>query len=154
MTKTEQLGGPRIVPLDGKSNLTLRFFADGNGLSLRSQPPTSRAAARRSTRSKARSGSSTWSSSELYALGSQGPQDNVNWGVRRVAVPEPVPPAGQTTFSFVVTAPSTPGNYYFQWQMVQNGAAWFGDLTPPIYINVAAPPATPRCVDLRGKPIQ
>jgi hypothetical protein len=99
-------------------------------------------------------GSSPWSSAERYALGSQSPQDNLNWGLGRVSLPGSIPPGGQATFSFVVTAPSTAGSYSFQWQMVQDGVAWFGDMTPRVDIGVTAPPPPiRRCFDHRGKPI-
>lgn len=75
-----------------------------------------------------------------YKLGSQNPTDNLRWGVGRVFLktsPSEIVLPGQTkTFTFNVTAPSTPGTYPFQWQMVQDGQAWFGALTPVVQVNV------------------
>lgn len=37
-----------------------------------------------------------------------------------------------------VTAPSTPGTYAFQWEMVQDGVEHFGDFTPLVSVQVGA----------------
>jgi len=86
-------------------------------------------------------GSNTWTQAESYRLGSQNPQDNYTWGLNRVDLPASVPPGGQVTFSFYVTAPYNAGTYNFQWRMVQDGVEWFGDATPNIQINVFANPS-------------
>lgn len=49
-----------------------------------------------------------------------------------------VAPNNVMQFNFPVTAPSTPGTYNFQWQMVQDGVEWFGALTPNVAVNVLA----------------
>ena len=38
----------------------------------------------------------------------------------------PIAPGQNVTFALPVTAPVTPGNYTFAWQMVQEGVQWFG----------------------------
>jgi hypothetical protein len=81
-------------------------------------------------------GTSTWTDAGLFRLGSQNPRDNYTWGLNRVAVPTSVAPGEEVTFDFYVTAPSTPGSYNFQWQMVQDGVEWFGTPTPNIVIDV------------------
>jgi len=83
-------------------------------------------------------GTSTWTPGQLYRLGSQNPQDNTTWGLGRVSLSagDSVSPGATTTFSFVVTAPSSPGSYNFQWQMVQDGVEWFGAKTPNMAIQV------------------
>ncbi|HEV2798920.1 MAG TPA: NBR1-Ig-like domain-containing protein [Pyrinomonadaceae bacterium] len=81
-------------------------------------------------------GTSTWSDQGLFRLGAQNPIDNYTWGLNRVAVPTSVPPGGEVTFNFYVAAPSTPGAYNFQWQMMQDGVGWFGDMTPNIIVDV------------------
>jgi hypothetical protein len=86
-------------------------------------------------------GSNTWTQAENYNLGSQNPQDNYTWGLNRVNLPASVPPGGQVTFSYYVTAPYNAGTYNFQWRMVQDGVEWFGDFTPNIQINVFANPS-------------
>lgn len=86
------------------------------------------------------SGTTTWvGGSGAYRLGSQNPGDNVTWGGSRVDIGGSVAPGASKTFSFPVTAPSTPGTYNFQWRMVQDGVEWFGDLTPNVSIQVDAP---------------
>ncbi|MFL6232806.1 MAG: S8 family serine peptidase, partial [Thermoanaerobaculia bacterium] len=91
-------------------------------------------------------GTQTWSpigpQCNAYRLGSANPQNNGTWvPATRVELPAPVAPGGQVTLSFNVTAPSTPGTYNFQWQMVQECVAWFGDLTPNVAVTVQAAPA-------------
>ena len=81
-------------------------------------------------------GSETWTQAAQYRLGSQNPRDNYTWGFNRVELPASVPPGGQVTFTFYVYAPSYGGTYNFQWQMVQDGVEWFGDMTPNIPVDV------------------
>ena len=84
-------------------------------------------------------GSTTWSSTGAYRLGAQNPQDNTTWGSHRMFLEVPtVPPGAQATFHLNVTAPAAPGQYSFQWQMVQEAVQWFGDLTPDTVISVTA----------------
>lgn len=45
------------------------------------------------------------------------------------------------TFTVAVTAPSVPGSYNMQRQMVQDPSAYFGDLTPVLAVRVS--PAWP-----------
>jgi hypothetical protein len=90
-------------------------------------------------------GSNTWSpigpQMGAYRLGSANPYNNGTWlPATRVELPGPVAPGGQVTLSFNVTAPSTPGTYNFQWQMVQEGVTWFGDFTPNVAVTVQAAP--------------
>jgi hypothetical protein len=77
-------------------------------------------------------GNTNWGS-EGYKLGSQNPADNTRWGLARVLLnsnPSEIVLPGQTkTFTFNVTAPSPPGSYPFQWQVLQEGVAWFGATT-------------------------
>ncbi|HEY0008708.1 MAG TPA: S8 family serine peptidase, partial [Tepidisphaeraceae bacterium] len=69
----------------------------------------------------------TWTSENLYSLGARNSQDNSTWGANsgRTPLPSPVGPNQQVTFNFNVTAPSTPGVYNFQRQMVKDGLSWF-----------------------------
>ncbi|HEX8130206.1 MAG TPA: PKD domain-containing protein [Pyrinomonadaceae bacterium] len=83
-------------------------------------------------------GTKTWTAADLHRLGPQNPQDNNTWGVTRVNVPMTVAPHGSAVFTFVVTAPSAPGAYNFQWRMLQDAVEWFGDFTPNVVVNVAA----------------
>jgi hypothetical protein len=95
-------------------------------------------------------GSTTWTSTTNFRLGSQNPRDNTTWlkPANRVnlASGDSIATNQTKTFTFTVTAPSTPGTYNFQWQMVQEGVAWFGDMTQNVAVNVQAggsKPTTP-----------
>ena len=88
-------------------------------------------------------GGTTWtpSGANPFRLGSQGPQDNAVWGTARVELQGDVAPGARATFNFDVTAPGILGQYNFQWRMVQEMVAWFGDSTPNIPVEVQ--PALP-----------
>lgn len=46
-----------------------------------------------------------------------------------------VAPQGEATFTFTITAPSTPGTYHFEARMVHDGVAWFGPcLSVPVVV--------------------
>jgi RHS repeat-associated protein len=83
-------------------------------------------------------GTTTWTSPANYNLGSQLPQDNYTWGAARVGLPAStsVAPGSSVTFSFNVTAPATVGSYNFEWRMVHDGVAWFGDFTTNVVVPV------------------
>jgi hypothetical protein len=83
-------------------------------------------------------GINTWTEIDNYRLGSQNPQDNFNWGTNRIYLsPEDsIVPGNTKTFTFDAVAPSEPGIYNFQWQMVEEGKEWFGELTDNIPISV------------------
>lgn len=83
-------------------------------------------------------GTSDWNpvgaSCNAYRLGTV---TGTNWRLAGRAELPNVVPAGQTvTFQYTVTAPSTPGSYDFQWRMVHECVAWFGDQTPKVVVNV------------------
>lgn len=84
-------------------------------------------------------GNTTWAAGSVFKLGSQNPQDNMTWGFNRVVVDQPVPPGGQYTFNFGVTAPSLKGTYNFQWRMVKEGVEWFGAYTDNKAVSVKLP---------------
>jgi hypothetical protein len=77
--------------------------------------------------------------SNPYRLGSQNPQDNRTWGLGRVEVPADVAFDEDTVLRFAVTAPARSGRYQFQWRMLQEGVAWFGESTPATSILVTSP---------------
>jgi hypothetical protein len=83
-------------------------------------------------------GNTIWTKNKLIRLGSQNPQDNLNWGIGRVELNsgESIAPNNTKTFNFNITAPSNPGTYNFQWQMLQEQIEWFGDKTLNVQINV------------------
>lgn len=79
-------------------------------------------------------GNVDWVAGENYRLGSQNPGDNLTWGAHRIDPPGAVPPGGVATFTFNVIAPASVGTWNFQWRMVRDGYAWFGDSTPNLRI--------------------
>uniref|UniRef100_UPI002FCDC06A hypothetical protein n=1 Tax=Duganella sp. S19_KUP01_CR8 TaxID=3025502 RepID=UPI002FCDC06A len=79
-------------------------------------------------------GGITWNATD-YFLGAVNPVGNDVWGVTVV------PNTGSGTFVFEVTAPSVPGTYNFQWQMMY-GNEFFGQLSDNQQINVVAATAT------------
>jgi uncharacterized membrane protein len=90
-------------------------------------------------------GTATWTEGALYRLGSANPYGNSLWGSGRVVLGsgESIGPGQQKTFNWTVPAPSTPGTYNFQWRMVRDGVAWFGDLTANAVVTVSAPAELP-----------
>lgn len=90
-------------------------------------------------------GSSTWMPKGAfgYILGSQSPPDNKTWGSNSAALPGEVAPGQAVDIVFSVEAPSRPGSYDFQWQMVHSNVDWFGDRTEKVMVQVAAPAPTP-----------
>jgi Putative Ig domain/Matrixin/Ig-like domain from next to BRCA1 gene len=74
-------------------------------------------------------GTVAWTTS-TFKLASQSPADNMNWGRNRVVLSKSILPGVSVAFSFTVTAPTTAGTYNFQWQMIQEGVGFFGDITP------------------------
>lgn len=94
-------------------------------------------------------GSLTWTQEAGFILGSQNPQDNGIWNIGRVPLPAEatIAPGEQWRFEFTVKAPTTPGTYNFQWQMLQEGVRWFGQPSDTLSITVqeagSVPPAPP-----------
>lgn len=74
-------------------------------------------------------GTTTWTR-DAYILSSF-PDNNSAWGLNRVDLPHDVPPDTTVKIPFTVTAPSSVGQYSFQWSMLQNGVGYFGDATTP-----------------------
>lgn len=83
-------------------------------------------------------GSTTWSSGSGYALASQNPPNNSTWGLNRVALPTSVLPGAEVTFTFTMTAPPVVGLYNAQWEMIQDGVDFFGEVTPNVVVNVTS----------------
>jgi hypothetical protein len=87
-------------------------------------------------------GTLTWTAGDRFALGSQSPQDNFNWGANRIPVTGSIPPGSEAAFRFAIMAQRPPGTYYnFQWRMVRDGSpeplfGWFGDYTPSTLIFI------------------
>ena len=84
-------------------------------------------------------GGTTWTAGGLFRLGAINPYDNFNWGMNRVALAggDSIAPNQQKTFTWTITAPSGSGTYHFQWRMVQDGVAWFGDNSADAAVTVS-----------------
>ena len=80
-------------------------------------------------------GLATWMAAGLWRLGSQGPQDNFDWGLARVQPDADAATGQEATFTFDVVAPSVAGDYAFNWRMVHEFVQWFGD-SPSVNVTV------------------
>ena len=92
-------------------------------------------------------GTAPWFFDARHRLGSANPRDNKRWGLSRVTIANVngnlVNPGESQTFEFRVKAPLTPGQYSFQWQMIQEAVGWFGALSANRVIKVTATGSTP-----------
>lgn len=85
------------------------------------------------------SGTNTWQNATGYALASQNPANNTTWGAATLAnVASSVTNGANYTYTFNVTAPSTPGTYNFQTQNAHSGV-FFGATSPNTSITVVGP---------------
>jgi Ig-like domain from next to BRCA1 gene/Glycosyl hydrolases family 39 len=92
-------------------------------------------------------GTSTWTAAAGYRLGAEGDQDPFTSNRQLLAPGEAIAPGRQKTFVFDLTAPTNPGTYHTQWQMLKEGVARFGDFTAQDVAVTQAPPPAQR--DLR-----
>jgi hypothetical protein len=92
-------------------------------------------------------GTTSWTVPGGYTLACPDAATAATWEVDTVGLPGPVEVGTSVTFTFRVTAPTTPGTYNFQWRM-QRGTTFFGAASPNVPIKVfgrpgAANPAAP-----------
>jgi|GEM_PF-3421970 len=82
-------------------------------------------------------GGTAWDPALGYKLGSQNLQDNMTWGLNRASLPGTIFPGQWGYITFTVRAPANPGTYNFQWRMLREGVAWFGEYSAnqPITVN-------------------
>lgn len=73
-----------------------------------------------------------------YKLGVQNPPGNTTWGMNRVdlSASDNIGTNETKTFTWTVTAPSSPGTYDFQWRMLNVGIEWFGERTTNVPVVV------------------
>ena len=76
-------------------------------------------------------GTTTWSESNFFRLGSKSPANNFTWGTNRIYLTSDVAPGEEYTFVDTLTAPANSGFYIFQWQMEIEGQGWFGEESTP-----------------------
>ncbi len=84
-------------------------------------------------------GTTTWTQASGYALGSQRPDDNERWGLKRVSPPADVAPDATVDFTFTITAPTEVGRPGFRWRMARGADGWFGRKTDLRTIEVEDP---------------
>lgn len=86
-------------------------------------------------------GTNTWYTSPTNTAYKLGSLVGNTWGIQRVYLNgATVAPGSNWTWTVDAVAPTTPGPYNFQWQMIQENVEWFGDITPNVSINVSTPP--------------
>lgn len=83
-------------------------------------------------------GTTAWSDATMHRLGSEAPRDNARWGTGRVTLRDRALPGADVGILLELTAPSMLGTYDMQWQMVQDGAEWFGETTELASVEVVA----------------
>ena len=89
-------------------------------------------------------GATAWTRQEAFRLGWAGPKEDASpWDVYRVELPHDVPPGGEVTFAFEVTAPPAPGRVPMRWRMLRELVRWFGEVTPEVEVAVDATAAAP-----------
>jgi len=71
-------------------------------------------------------GTSTWTEASNYKLGSPGDSDPFGSARQELALSESIAPGQEKTFTFVMTAPTTPGSYVTDWRMLRELVTWFG----------------------------
>ncbi|GFN32790.1 NBR1-Ig-like domain-containing protein [Paenibacillus xylaniclasticus] len=78
-------------------------------------------------------GKTVWKQDELLFLSYHWLNEDQSvhvWDGLRTKLPHDVEPGEQITVKADVKAPGEGGNYFLQWDMVYEGAAWFGDTNP------------------------
>jgi hypothetical protein len=81
-------------------------------------------------------GSKAWTT-RRHHLGFDAPQGYATWGMKAVDLPSEVKPGAEITIQFQVTAPMARGQYFFRWQMFEDGLLWFGSPSDTIPVTVA-----------------
>ena len=84
-------------------------------------------------------GTTTWTPSGSYGLGSWSPPDNETWGLSRAPVSGSVAPNETNAFEFAITAPETTGSYAFSWRMARDPGVRFGSVTGDLTVTVEDP---------------
>ena len=80
-------------------------------------------------------GTAVWRKGSVR-LGLLGGQEISTWGQGRFDLPTDVSPGERVVINLSVTAPASIGTYSFRWQMLGEEGEWFGDVTPPLQIEV------------------
>jgi len=82
-------------------------------------------------------GTTTWTQATNYSMLTVNAYGNTQWRANRIFIPaaSTVTPGATVVLSGLLTAPTTPGTYAMQWQMVKTGAT-FGEQTPSTVMHV------------------
>lgn len=86
-------------------------------------------------------GDTTWTKAAGYKLGGVGDSDPFAAARQELGDSDSIAPGQQKTFTFTFTAPSTPGTYTTDWQMLREGVQWFGGVLSK-NVQVTVPPPT------------
>ncbi len=89
-----------------------------------------------------------WTDARGYRLGAVGDSDPFT-AFNRVPVTGEVGTGQSQTFTFTLTAPTTPGTYLTDWRMVRDGFTWFG---PTVSRNIQVASANPDAPAITGQP--
>jgi len=87
-------------------------------------------------------GGNTWTAADNYRLGCLPMPGPCPWGPNRIYMSptDSIAYGQQKTFSFNVTAPSTPGTYTLQYQMLQELVTWIDAPSTPVTVTVQPVP--------------
>jgi hypothetical protein len=89
-------------------------------------------------------GATVWNGSAGFAVLSQNPLNNAQWGGNTIPwLGAPVAPGEQMELIFQAFAPSRAGVYNFQWQLYQQGVGLFGQMSVNVSITVGDPTQAP-----------
>src|SRR5438093_6944220 len=96
-------------------------------------------------------GSKPWNGASGFAVVSQNPTNNANWGGNTVPwFGSPVASGEPLELLFQAFAPSRAGIYDFQWQLYQQGAGPFGEMSANVRITVGDPGPPPSPPSIAG----
>jgi chondroitin AC lyase len=73
-------------------------------------------------------GGTTWTKASNHKLGAVGDSDPFAPPRQLLSDTDAIAPGQSKTFTFNMTAPTTPGTYLTDWQMLREGVAWFGEV--------------------------
>ena len=95
--------------------------------------------------------SKPWDGSTGFAIVSQNPANNVSWGGDMVPwIHGPIAPGEEMGLVFQAAAPGRPGIFNFQWQLYQQEAGFFGQMSTNVSITVGDPGAPPDPLSIGG----
>jgi hypothetical protein len=149
---TAVLVSAQAPPLAKVSAPVAAIVSNAKLVSISAPPTVAAGAAFSATVTVQNTGPETWTVGPTgYKLGSF--NDVATWGIGRVELAANVPPGGQATFAINATAPGTGGAFQFQWRMVHEGVAWFGDTATANITVTGGTPVPPTPGPVGGIPI-